>query len=228
MTKVHVDARSRDEETRQKRKERADKDKRAKDKEYTKGDTVLLSQRKKVTTPPFDPVPYYVEDVKQDQVVIKRGSKRLVRNKAQLKLLNPRPERLSRKDGMGAQRQQDNSSDDEDYSMEAIRNRGSRPAANVDEEGAGDLNLLVEEEREDIEDVNEEEADAESYVSLEEEQSEVEAEESSDDSEDYGQGAVQAVVNTDRMETVQVSDRQQRQRNAAEAQKAKNRMFHFF
>lgn len=38
MTKAHVNARSRDEETRQKHKARANKDKRAKDKVYTKGD----------------------------------------------------------------------------------------------------------------------------------------------------------------------------------------------
>ena len=251
MTKVHVDARSKDEETRQKRKAKADKDKRAKDKEYTKGDKVLLSQRKKVTTPPFDPVPYYVEDVKHDQVVIKRGSKKLVRNKAQLKLLNPRPKRLSKEDGLLAQKKQDDSSDDEDYSMEAIRDRGGRPAANFDDEGALDPNILVEEEREAIENANEDEGgpqetDAESYVSLEEgdlevdageslddsEDYEVDAGESLEDSEDYGHEMVQAGVNEGTVETVdgagQGSDRQQRQRNAAEAQRAKNKMFHFF
>ena len=109
----------------------------------------------------------------------------------------------------------------------------------------------MEEEREVIENANEDEGgpqetDAESYVSLEEgdlevdageslddsEDYEVDAGESLEDSEDYGHEVVQAGVNEGTVETVdgagQGSDRQQRQRNAAEAQKAKNKMFHFF
>ena len=45
MTKVHNDARAKDEETRMKRRARAGKDKRAKDKEYSMGYKVLLPQR---------------------------------------------------------------------------------------------------------------------------------------------------------------------------------------
>ena len=56
-----------------------------------------MSQKKKVTTPPFDPAPFVVEDVRNDQVIIRRGGKALRRNKAQLKLLNPRPNRLRRR-----------------------------------------------------------------------------------------------------------------------------------
>ena len=64
------------------------------------------------------------------------------------------------------------------------------------------------------------------------EDNEVDAGESLEDSEDYGHEAVQAGVNEGTVETLngggQVSDRHQRQRNAAEAQKAKKKMFHFF
>ena len=51
MTKVHNDARAKDEETRMKRRARAGKDKRAKGKEYTKGGKVLLARRKTMITP---------------------------------------------------------------------------------------------------------------------------------------------------------------------------------
>ena len=96
---------------------------------------------------------------------------------------------------------------------------------------------MVEKEREASENVNEEEGgsqetDGESYATVEEVQSEVDAGGSLDDSEDYGHEAMQAVEDTGTEETLngvgQVSDRKQRQRNAAEAQKAKNKMFHFF
>ena len=45
MTKVHINARVKAEETRLKRKARSVKDKRAKDKEYSKGYKVLVPQR---------------------------------------------------------------------------------------------------------------------------------------------------------------------------------------
>ena len=64
------------------------------------------------------------------------------------------------------------------------------------------------------------------------EDNEVDAGERVEDSEDYGHEVVQAGVNEGTVETLdgagQGSDRQQRQRNAAEAQRAKNKMFHFF
>ena len=191
----------------------------------------MLSQRKKVTMPPFDPAPYCVEDVKRDPIVIKRGGKKLVRNKAQLKLLNPRPERLHKK-GTVAHRKQEDSTDDEDYSMEAIRNRGGRSAANADEVEVGNPNGLVEEEREATENTSEEEGgpqgtDAEEYARVGEAQSEADAGGSTDYWGDYGQEVMQAARKTGDVETVeemaQVTDRQQRQRNAAVAQKVKNR-----
>ena len=84
---------------------------------------------------------------------------------------------------------------------------------------------MVEKEREASENVNEEEGgsqetDGESYATVEEVQSEVDAGGSLDDSEDYGHEAMQAVEDTGTKETLdgvgQVSDRKQRQRNAAE------------
>ena len=230
MDKMHVDARAKDEETRQKRKARADKDKRAKDKEYAKGDKVLLSQRKKVSTPPFNPIPFEVEDVKHDQVIIKKGGKKLIRNKAQLKLLKPRPERLQKKHGVVAQKKNEDVSDDEDYSMEAIRNRGGRTEIQIVEERDVQENVLEEEERESIENMNGEEGVPQEIVrddnaNSEELQLEVYSAASSDE-EEQGTGITDPVeipVGSDQM-----SDRRLRQRNAAEAQKAKNKMFYFF
>ena len=57
---------------------------------------VLLSQKKTTTKPPFDPNPFEVIKINGQQVTIQRGAKVLVRNKAQLKLLTERPDRLKR------------------------------------------------------------------------------------------------------------------------------------
>ena len=73
MTPAHVEARAKDSATRQKRKERADEDRRAKDKEYARNDKVLLAQKKKVLTPPFDPAPYNVEEVRGIRLLLDEG-----------------------------------------------------------------------------------------------------------------------------------------------------------
>ena len=96
-----------------------------KDKDYKVQDKVLLAQRKTVVKPPFDPVPFTVEKVGRDQIKIKRGRKELVRNKAQLKLLTPRPERLQVKRRDAAKPIVDTSEDEEDYNLIAIRNRNT-------------------------------------------------------------------------------------------------------
>ena len=69
------EARAKDIATREARNKRANKDTRAKDKDYKVNDQVLLAQRKTVVKPPFDPLPYTVEKVGRDQVTIKSGIK---------------------------------------------------------------------------------------------------------------------------------------------------------
>ena len=107
------EARAKDVATREARNKRANKD---------INDQVLLTQRKTVVKPPFDPLPYTVEKVGRDQVTIKRGRKELIRNKAQLKLLTPRPERLKVNKRIVLNPIVD-ISEDEDYDLEAIRRR---------------------------------------------------------------------------------------------------------
>ena len=116
------EARAKDVATREAHNKRANKDRRAKDKDYKINDQVLLAQRKTVVKPPFDPLPYTVEKVGRDQVTIKRGRKELVRNKAQLKLLTPRPERLKANRRIVFNPSFD-MSEDENYDLEAIRRR---------------------------------------------------------------------------------------------------------
>ena len=122
------EARAKDVATREARNKRANKDRRAKDKDYKINDHVLLAQRKTVVKPPFDPLPYTVEKVGRDQVTIKRGRKELIRKKAQLKLLMPRPERLKVNTRIVVNPTVD-ISEDEDYDLEAIRRRYTSVAA---------------------------------------------------------------------------------------------------
>ena len=116
--------------------------------------------------------------------------------------------------------------------MEAIRNRDGKSAANADEVEVGNPNGLVEEEREATENASEEKGgpqgtDAEEYARVGEAQSEADAGGSTDYWGDYGQEVMQAARKTGDVETVeemaQATDRQQRQRNVAVAQKVKNR-----
>ena len=113
------EARAKDVATREARNKRANKD---------INDQVLLAQRKTVVKPPFDPLPYTVEKVGRDQVTIKRGRKELIRKKAQLKLLMPRPERLKVNTRIVVNPTVD-ISEDEDYDLEAIRRRYTSVAA---------------------------------------------------------------------------------------------------
>ena len=64
-------------------------------------------------------------------MIIKRGGRKLVRNKAQLELLNLRLSRLQSRD-VPAQGKHNDSFDDKDYYMEAIWNRGGRFDNHVD------------------------------------------------------------------------------------------------
>ena len=88
------EAKQKDRETREKRKEKFDKRKTAKERDIKEGDRVLVAQKKTTTKPPFDPKPYKVTEVKGSQIVVERGDKTRVRNMGKVKLLKPRPDRL--------------------------------------------------------------------------------------------------------------------------------------
>ena len=92
--KVHCEARKKDASTREERKLKLDKRRRARDIEYKEGDRVLIKQKKTTTKPPFDPKPYTITKVEGMQVTAERGDKIRVRNKAKWKLVKERPSRL--------------------------------------------------------------------------------------------------------------------------------------
>ena len=59
-SKVHKEAREKDAKTREERKVKLDKRRRAKEVEYKEGDWVLIKQEKTSTKPPFDPKSYTI------------------------------------------------------------------------------------------------------------------------------------------------------------------------
>ena len=91
---MHTEAREKDAKTREERKNKLDKRRRARDIEYKKGDKVLIKQNKTTIKPPFDPKPYTITKVEGMQVTAKRGDTVRVRNKARQKLVKERPSRL--------------------------------------------------------------------------------------------------------------------------------------
>ena len=90
----HREAREKDAKTREERKIKLDKRRRARDIEYKVGDRVQIKQKKTTTKPPFDPRPYIITEVEGVQVTAKRGDKIRIRNKGKWKLVRERPVRL--------------------------------------------------------------------------------------------------------------------------------------
>jgi hypothetical protein len=108
---IHEEAKAKDQETRQKRKETFDKSKRAVLKEITAGDKVLIKQQKTTLKPPYDPKPFTVTKVKAAQVTAERGSKLRIRDMSRVKLLKKRPVHLRR--NLDKERFSDSDSDDD-------------------------------------------------------------------------------------------------------------------
>ena len=114
--KAHREARERDAKTREERRNKLDKRRRARDIEYKIGDKVLIKQKKTTTKPPFDPKPYIITEVEGMQVTAKRGDKIKVRNKAKWKLVKERPARLQPTPRDTLEEEEDSDDDDDWYS----------------------------------------------------------------------------------------------------------------
>ena len=145
--KVHMEARKKDAATRQERKTKLDKRRRAKDIEYKEGDKVLIKQKKTTIKPPFDPKPYTITKVEGMQITAERGDKIRVRNKAKWKLIKDRPSRLQPRprdsqDG-------DSDSDDDWYTGPAVQQQ--EVAGENQEEGVDGGEEEVDEETEEPE-----------------------------------------------------------------------------
>ena len=70
-----------------KHKKYADKRRRARDRSINVGDQVLVKQKKTTTRPPWDPIPYLVENVKNSKIFLTRNGRSKVRNIEKCKLL---------------------------------------------------------------------------------------------------------------------------------------------
>ena len=112
---VHRKARAQDSKSRNDRKVYRDEVKKAREVDFKVKARVLLSQKKTTTKPPFDPNPFQVIKINGQQVTIQRGAKVLVRNKAQLKLLTERPDRLKRQPEVHIQQKLVDDAYDDDY-----------------------------------------------------------------------------------------------------------------
>ena len=83
--RVHREAREKDAKTREERRIKMDKRRKARYIDYKVGEKVLIKQKKTTIKPPFDPEPYTITEVDGMQVKAKRGDKIRIRNKAKWK-----------------------------------------------------------------------------------------------------------------------------------------------
>ena len=122
--------------TREERREKLDKRRRAREIEYNIGEKVQIKQKKTTTKPPFDPKPYIITEVDGMQVTAKRGDLIRIRNKAKWKLVKERPARLqpAPRDAL----EDDSDSDDDWYSTGIKQLVGEEHKDNEDATGGGE------------------------------------------------------------------------------------------
>ena len=94
--KFVVVARNKEKEQKQRQKTYADKHRRAKERKVEVGDQLLIRQKKTTTSPPFDPAPYSVEEVKGTKITARRGREIKTRNIEKWKVLKTRPAYLQK------------------------------------------------------------------------------------------------------------------------------------
>ena len=134
-SKLHQKARKNDQEQRTKTKEMLDKRRRATETKIDVGDQVLLAQNKSTTSPPFDPKPYDVVQVKHNIVQVERDGKTKRRHASKVKKLWMRPDHLKKQrktERMCAPVPTDDD-DDVDISVTDSDNDAVLPRDNLDE-----------------------------------------------------------------------------------------------
>ena len=115
-TAAHKQAQQKDAVAKAKQKEYADKHRRATDRQYKLGDTVLLHQRKTTTKPPYDPDPFIVTHTQGTQITATRRGKEVTRNVDKWKILKDRPHYFSNTTPSKAD-QADQSDSDDDFDL---------------------------------------------------------------------------------------------------------------
>ena len=86
----HKQVKEMDAKMKNKRKEYADRHRRAQEPSVTNGDWVVVKQQKTTTKPPWDPVLYKVKEVRDTKVVLIRNGKEKIRNVEKIKKLQSR------------------------------------------------------------------------------------------------------------------------------------------
>ena len=116
--KAHEEARQADRKQKEKQKNYADKQRRARVVEYEVGDKVLLKQTKTTVKPPYDPEPYVVEQVEWPEVTASRGMKVVTRNVQRWKRVKERPKYLQERGIETATQDVCEDEDDDDWFFE--------------------------------------------------------------------------------------------------------------
>ena len=111
--KTHKEARNKEKEQKQRQKTYADKHRRAKERKVEVGDQLLIRQKKTTTSPPFNPSPYSVEEVKGTKITARRGKEIKTRNIEKWKVLKTRPAYLQKpqKEDLGVADEDDDEDD---------------------------------------------------------------------------------------------------------------------
>ena len=115
-TPAHKEARQKDAAAKTKQKEYADKHRRATDRQYKVGDTVLLYQKKSTTKPPYDPDPFTVTTTEGTKITATRRGKVVTRNVDKWKILKRRPHHLDI-DKHTEHDREDQTDDDDDFDL---------------------------------------------------------------------------------------------------------------
>ena len=115
-TPAHKEARQKDAAAKTKQKEYADKHRRATDRQYKVGDTVLLYQKKSTTKPPYDPDPFTVTTTEGTKITATRRGKVVTRNADKWKILKRRPHHLDI-DKHTEHDREDQTDDDDDFDL---------------------------------------------------------------------------------------------------------------
>ena len=125
-TVAHKEAQQKDAAAKARQKEYADKHRRATDRQYKVGDTVLLHQKKTTTKPPYDPNPFTVTHTQGTKITATRRGKEVTRNVDKWKILKTRPHYFHTIPSKPDTRQPDDD-DDFDFDLPSSKQAPHRP-----------------------------------------------------------------------------------------------------
>ena len=139
---------AREREIKQKEKQKYYKDKKSNVRHHNLnvGDTVLLSQRKTKVTPPYDPEPFTVIELKGHQITARRGEKTITRDAQKWKKFTPRikPDYKTLRENLEEDYSDSNSDLDWESSPAADESMASTPESTANSQGESNERTAVE------------------------------------------------------------------------------------